>query len=88
MYLNICCKFVECYYLFAFCMQVLSATKLYSLLSGSSLLHYLFSLGNSACVDVASMMDVSRVCPGNMDRPACVLLPPTKRSKLYAFFVL
>lgn len=48
---------------------------------------YLFSLGNSACVDVASMMDVSGVCPGNMDHPACVMLPPTKRSKLYAFFV-
>ncbi|GLT61068.1 hypothetical protein SLA2020_338010 [Shorea laevis] len=39
---------------------------------------------NSACVDVASMMDVSGVCPGNMDHPACVMLPPTKRSKLIA----
>lgn len=42
---------------------------------------------NSACVDaayVASMMDVSGVSPGNMDHPACVMPPPTKRSKLIA----
>jgi len=30
------------------------------------------------------MMDVSRVCPGNMDHPACVMLSPTKHSKLIA----
>jgi hypothetical protein len=50
----------------------------------------IFLKGNSACVDaayVASMMDVSGVSPGNMDHPACVMPPPTKRSKLYAFFV-
>ncbi|XP_062176227.1 uncharacterized protein LOC133881304 isoform X2 [Alnus glutinosa] len=43
-----------------------------------------FALDAKPCVDVGSMMDVSGVCPGNMDHPACVMLPPTKRSKLIA----
>ncbi|XP_059454337.1 uncharacterized protein LOC132184637 isoform X2 [Corylus avellana] len=43
-----------------------------------------FALDAKPCVDVASMMDVSGVCTGNMDHPACVMLPPTKRSKLIA----
>ena len=31
-------------------------------------------------------MDVSGVISGNIDHSACVMPPPTKRSKLYAFF--
>ncbi|KAG2721559.1 hypothetical protein I3760_02G087700 [Carya illinoinensis] len=36
---------------------------------------------NSACMDVASMTDVSGVGPGNKDNPACLMPPPAKRSK-------
>ncbi|XP_042967074.1 uncharacterized protein LOC122300463 isoform X3 [Carya illinoinensis] len=36
---------------------------------------------NSACMDVASMTDVSGVGPGNEDNPACLMPPPAKRSK-------
>ncbi|KAF5452392.1 hypothetical protein F2P56_027396 [Juglans regia] len=36
---------------------------------------------NSACMDVASMTDVSGVSPGNKDHPACLMPPPAKRSK-------
>ncbi|XP_041000935.1 uncharacterized protein LOC121246746 isoform X3 [Juglans microcarpa x Juglans regia] len=36
---------------------------------------------NSACMNVASMMDVSGVSPGNKDHPACLMPPPAKRSK-------
>ncbi|KAK9992369.1 hypothetical protein SO802_027354 [Lithocarpus litseifolius] len=37
---------------------------------------------NSARADAAPMMDVSGVISGNMDHSACVMPPPTKRSKL------
>ncbi|KAK4586861.1 hypothetical protein RGQ29_023863 [Quercus rubra] len=37
---------------------------------------------NPARVDAAPMMDVSGVISGNMDHSACVMPPPTKRSKL------
>jgi len=33
------------------------------------------------------MMDGTRINPGNKDHPASVMHPPTKRHKLYAFFV-
>ncbi|KAK7857745.1 hypothetical protein CFP56_015921 [Quercus suber] len=37
---------------------------------------------NSARADAAPMIDVSGVISGNMDHSACVMPPPTKRSKL------
>ncbi|KAI5572665.1 hypothetical protein BDE02_10G027900 [Populus trichocarpa] len=43
---------------------------------------------NSATVDVASMIVGKAVSPENTDYSACVMPPPTKRYKLYAFFVL
>ena len=68
--------------------------KLQTSLFQSSLVNYLnffffnnFFKGNPARVDAAPMMDVSGVISGNMDHSACVMPPPTKRSKLYAFFV-
>ncbi|XP_018840604.1 uncharacterized protein LOC109005943 isoform X3 [Juglans regia] len=42
---------------------------------------YAAHAGNSACMDVASMTDVSGVSPGNKDHPACLMPPPAKRSK-------
>lgn len=47
----------------------------------------LISLGNSTCVDAASMMDGTGINPGNKDRQASIMHPPTKRHKLYAFLV-
>jgi hypothetical protein len=44
--------------------------------------------GNFATVDVASMIVGKAVSPENTDYSACVMPPPTKRYKLYAFFVL
>ncbi|WVY92508.1 hypothetical protein V8G54_031596 [Vigna mungo] len=43
--------------------------------------------GHSTCVDGASMMDGTGINPGNRDHPASIMHPPTKRHKLYAFFV-
>ncbi|KAJ6898085.1 hypothetical protein NC652_024803 [Populus alba x Populus x berolinensis] len=43
---------------------------------------------NSATVDVASMIVGKAVSPENTDYSAGVMPPPTKRYKLYAFFVL
>ncbi|KAJ4722252.1 Sgf11 (Transcriptional regulation protein) protein [Melia azedarach] len=40
--------------------------------------------GNSACVDIAPMMDGSGVSPENTDHSAYVVPPPTKRSKVIA----
>lgn len=45
------------------------------------------SLGNSMCVDAASMMDDTGINPANRDHQASVMHPPTKRQKLYAFLV-
>ncbi|RDX93685.1 hypothetical protein CR513_24016, partial [Mucuna pruriens] len=42
------------------------------------------SLGHSACVDAASMMDGTGINPGNRNHPASVMHPPTKRHKLIA----
>ncbi|ESR32915.1 hypothetical protein CICLE_v10005057mg [Citrus x clementina] len=39
---------------------------------------------NSACVNIASAMDGSGVSSENTDHSACVMPPPTKRSKLIA----
>lgn len=63
-------------------------TKLYAAcLLKACLIHFLFTLGHSACVEVAPKMDYSGVSPGLTDHSAGVV-PPTKRSKLYALFSL
>lgn len=58
---------------------------LYSLCFTAALLSH---LGNSAYVDTKYLMDGSGLSPGNTDHSACVMAPPTKRSKLYAFSIL
>ncbi|XP_015573374.1 uncharacterized protein LOC8262383 isoform X1 [Ricinus communis] len=56
-----------------------------SQLDGQPIMSSSFSMDakrNPACIDVASIIDGKGVSPENTDHSACVMPPPTKRSKL------
>lgn len=58
---------------------------MFYILNLACIFYFSFPLGNSACVDVAHVADGSGVSHGNTDLSAGVM-PPPKRSKLYALF--
>lgn len=58
---------------------------MFCVLKLACLFRFSFPLGNPACVDVAHVVDGSGVSHGNTN-PSAAVMPPPKRSKLYALF--